>query len=270
MKISCSSQSLDRRFMAKTMDLPGFIRYAAETLRIPCVELEDKHFESTSPAYLAGIRAEVERYRISVANLAFFCSFGYPTRGENDAELSRAVQWMEAARTLGSPNFRIFAGWMGGNDPEIGRKGPAVPKPDAAWKTMIGYVQAACDKARGFGLNVVIENHNHGGFLSYSHEVLKLFEQAARDNLSLLLDTGNYVDDLDGIRKTVHLVKHHVHLKAGDIREDGRDRKYDFDATLAILEKHGFHGSLSIEYEGTQDEFDCLPRLVSYLKSRAP
>ena len=67
MKISCSSQSLDRRFMAKTMDLPGFIRYAAETLRIPCVEIEDKHFEGTSAEYLKGIRAEVERCRISVA-----------------------------------------------------------------------------------------------------------------------------------------------------------------------------------------------------------
>jgi L-ribulose-5-phosphate 3-epimerase len=268
MKISCSSQSLDRRFAAKTMDLAGFVRYAAERLRIPCVEFEDKHFEGTAPAYLRGIRAEAEHRGLSVANLAFFCSFGYPTRGENDAELARAVQWMEAARTLGSPTFRIFAGWMGGNDPEIGRKGPPVAKSAAAWNTMIGYVQAACDTAREFGLNVVIENHNHGGFLSYSHEVLKLFKEVARDNLSLLLDTGNYVDDLDGIRKTVHLVKHHVHLKAGDIREDGRDRRYDFDATLDILEKAGFAGTLSIEYEGTQDEFDCLPRIVSYLNSR--
>jgi sugar phosphate isomerase/epimerase len=268
MKISCSSQSLDRRFTAKTMDLAGFIAFAAEKLRIPCVEFEDKHFASTDPAYLRGIRDELKRHRLSVANLAFFCSFGYPTREQNDAELARSVQWMEAARTLGSPNFRIFAGWMGGNDPEIGRKGPAVPKPEPAWNAMIRCVRAACDRARGFGLNVVIENHDHGGFLSYSHEVLRLFRETARDNLSLLLDTGNFVDDLEGIRKTVHLVKHHVHLKCGDIREDGRDRNYDFDATLDILEKAGFSGSLSIEYEGTQDEFDCLPRIVSYLKSR--
>ncbi|OHD75321.1 MAG: hypothetical protein A2177_16260 [Spirochaetes bacterium RBG_13_68_11] len=203
-----------------------------------------------------------------MANLAFFCSFGYPTREQNDAELSRAVQWMEAARALGSNNFRIFAGWMDGPDPEIGRKGPAVPKPEAAWNTMIAYVRSACEKAREFGLNVVIENHDHGGFLSYSREVLKLFKEVAQDNLSLLLDTGNYIDGLEGIAKTVHLAKHHAHLKAGDILEDGRDKGYDFDAMLALLAKSGFRGSLSIEYEGTQDEFDCLPRIVSYLKSR--
>ncbi|MGA2974593.1 MAG: sugar phosphate isomerase/epimerase family protein [Spirochaetia bacterium] len=267
MKISCSSQSLDRQFMNKKMDLPGFIRYAAQTLKIPCVEFEDKHFANTTPHYIASIKAELERNRLAVANIAFFCSFGYPTKVQNDAELARAVEWMEVARSIGSPNFRIFAGWMGGQDPEIGRKGPPVAKPAAAWDTMIGYVTTACDRAREYGLNVVIENHNHGGFLSYSREVVRLFAEVNRDNLTLLLDTGNYVDGLEGIQKTVHLVKHHVHLKAGVTQEDGRDSAYDFDATLAILKKSGFNGSLSIEYEGTQDEYVCLPRIVTYLRS---
>jgi len=267
MKISCSSQSLDRQFLNKKMDLPGFIRYASRTLGIPCIEIEDKHFASTTPQYIASIRAEVESNRLAVANLAFFCSFGYPTEAQNDAELARAVEWMGVARSIGSPNFRIFAGWMGGQDPEIGRKGPAVAKSAAAWDTMIGYVKAACDRAREHGLNPVIENHNHGGFLSYSEEVLRLFAEVNRDNLTLLLDTGNYVDGLEGIEKTAHLAKRHVHLKAGVIREDGRDSSYDFDAILAVLKKNGFDGALSIEYEGSQDESVCLPRIVAYLRS---
>ena len=267
MNISCSSQSLDRQFMNGKMDLPQFIRYAARTLKIPCVEFEDKHFANTTPQYVASIKAEVEKNHLAVANMAFFSSFGYPTKAQNDAELARAVEWMQVARSIGSPNFRIFAGWMGGPDPEIGRKGPPVAKPAAAWDTMIRYVAAACDRAGEYGLNVVIENHNHGGFLSYSKEVTKLFAEVNRDNLSLLLDTGNYVDGLEGIEKTVHLVKHHVHLKAGEILEDGRDASYDFDAILAILKKRGFDGSLSIEYEGSQDELVCLPRTVTYLRS---
>jgi sugar phosphate isomerase/epimerase len=267
-KISCSSQSLDRKIAAGTMDLPGFIRYAAETLRIPCVEFEDKHLEGTSPAYLRGIRTEVERRGLTVANLAFFCSFGYPTEGENDAELERAVLWMEVARALGSPCFRIFAGWMGGPNPGFGLAGPAAAKPEPAWNEMIRCVRAACEQARAFGLHVVIENHDHGGFLSSSSDVLRLFAEAGSDNLSLLLDTGNYVDGLDGIARTAHLAKRHVHLKARDIRADGRDATFDLDATLDALSNAGFDGSLSVEYEGTQDELDCLPRIVSYLKSR--
>jgi len=267
-KISCSSQSLDRKIAAGEMDLPGFIRYAAETLRIPCVEFEDKHITETSPASLSKLRAEVERRGLTVANLAFFCSFGHPTRARNDAELARAGHWMEAARALGSPCFRIFAGWMGGPNPGLGLAGPAAARPETAWEGMIRYVSAACERARAFGLHVVIENHDHGGFLSSSRGVLRLFAEAGNDNLSLLLDTGNYVDGIDGIARTAHLAKRHVHLKARDIRADGRDAAFDFDTTLDLLDKAGFSGSLSVEYEGTQDEFDCLPRVVSYLKGR--
>jgi len=267
MRISCSSQSLDRQFLSKKMDLFGFIRYAAETLRIPCVELEDKHFASTAPGYLKMVKAEVEAHRVSVANIAFFCSFGYLAKEQNDAELERAVEWMEVARTFDCSNFRIFAGWMGGPDPEIGRKGPPVEKTEKAWAAMIECVKAACDRARRYGLNVVIENHNHGGFLSYASDVLRLFAEVKRDNLTLLLDTGNYIDGLEGIRKTIGLVKHHVHLKASETREDGRDEVHDFDSILAVLRSNGFGGSISIEYEGTQDEYVCLPRIVAYLKS---
>ncbi len=267
MKVCCSSQSLDRQFLNKKIDLFGFLRYASETLRIPCVEVEDKHFESTSPRYLARVKSEADDRRIAVANIAFFSSFGYPTSRQNDAELARAVEWMDVARSLGCPAFRIFAGWMGGPDPEIGRRGPPVAKPEEAWAGMIGYVRAACDRARGYGLNVVIENHNHGGFLSYSKEVVRLFAEVKRDNLTLLLDTGNYVDGLPGIEKTIHLVKHHVHLKASETREDGRDAVHDFDGILAIIRKAGFGGTISIEYEGSQDEYVCLPRIAAYLKS---
>ena len=267
MRIACSSQSLDRHFQKSSMDLPAFFKFAATTLAIPSVELEDKHFTGTSPDYLEGLRKEAERCGLSVANIAFFCSFGFPVKEQNDAELERAFAWMQVAKALQCTRFRIFAGWMGGPDREIGTKGSAVEKPEAAWATMIGYVKAACDRARRHGLEVVIENHNHGGFLSHSKDVLRLFSEARADNLSLLLDSGNFVDGLEGIAKTIHLVKHHVHLKVGEIREDGRDNLYDLDAILGVIRKSGFAGTISIEYEGVQDEYTCLPKLVTYLKS---
>jgi hypothetical protein len=39
-------------------------------------------------------------------------------------------------------------------------------------------------------------------------------------------------------------------------------------ATLDVLSNAGFDGSLSVDLEGTQEEFDCLPRIVSYPKGR--
>jgi sugar phosphate isomerase/epimerase len=266
MTVGCSSQSLDRRFQEGSMDIPGFLRFAAETLAIPCVELEDKHFAGTAPDYLAGLRAEAQRRGVSVANLAFFCSFGYPTKGQNDAELERAFQWMEVAEALRATRFRTFAGWMGGPDREIGVSGAPVEKSEAAWATMAGYVRAVCKRASAHGLEVVIENHDNGGFLSSSRDVLRLFSEVRAANLSLLLDTGNYVDGLEGIAQTIHLAKHHVHLKAREISDDGRDAAFDLDAVLGIIKGSGYSGVISIEYEGTQDELTVLPKLVAYLK----
>jgi sugar phosphate isomerase/epimerase len=266
MKIGCSSQSLDRLFQKGSMDIPGFMRFAGETLGIPCVELEDKHFAGTSPEYLGSLRAEAERWGVSVASVAFFCSFGFPSKSENDAELERAVQWMQVAEVLRVPRFRTFAGWVGGPDREIGLEGSLVEKPEAAWKTMVGYVRAVCRQARKHGLEVVIENHDNGGFLSSSGDVLRLFSEVREANLSLLLDTGNYVDGLDGIARTVHLVKHHVHLKVKEIRDDGRDARFDLDAILGVVRNSGFSGVISIEYEGTQDELAVLPKLTGWLK----
>ena len=266
MKISCSSQSLDHLFMQNQCTLFDFADYCAEELGISFIEVEDKHFASTDPAYIESLKAYFEKKRLRVCNIAFDCSFGYPTPEQNRAQVERAKAWMPIGKALGSPHFRLFAGWMGGPDPEIHKKGPAVLKPETAWVEMVACVQELCDYAKTLDLSIVIENHNHGGFLSASKDVLRLFGQTNRDNLSLLLDTGNYVDGLDGIRATVQLVAAHAHLKINEVAEDGHDTLYDLPAILDILTAAGFDGTLSIEYEGEQDEKIYIKKVTDYVR----
>ena len=267
MKLSCSSQSLDALFMGKFMDLKKYIKYSAEELGLKYVELEDKHFESASNEYIDTINTELKKYGVEVCNIAFDCSFGYLSKEENDRELERARQWMKIGKKLGSKNFRVFAGWIGGLDQGIGKNGLPIKKEKEAWQAMIGYIRAACDYARELDLDVVIENHNHGGFLSSSEDVLRLFNEVPKDNLSLLLDTGNYVDGIPGIERTIHLVKKYVHVKINEIKDDGKDNVYDLDTILNIIKKGGFEGFLSIEYEGNQDVFTYLPKVVNFIKN---
>lgn len=268
MKISCSSQSFDRLFASGAMDLPGFIEYSKRDLDLDAVEFEDKHIAATDAASLAAIRARCAEKGLGIANVAFFNSFGFSTPGENEAELTRAVEWMNVAVKLGCPNFRIFAGWMGGPDREIGFAGSILPKPEEAWRTMTGFVKRACEEAEMRRLNVVVENHNHGGFLSTSHDVLRLFADVPAANMSLLLDTGNYADGIDGIAKTVRLATRHIHLKCREIRDDGSDAAFDLAAIIDMIRKVGFDGNLSFEYEGTQDEKSVLPKLIHFVKTR--
>lgn len=266
--ISSSSQSLDRQFVSGTMDLPGFIDYARKGLGLDAVEIEDKHFADTGDAYLGEIRDRCADNGLAIANLAFFNSFGYPTRAENLAEVERARQWMDVAGKLGCANFRLFAGWMGGPDREIGFACSILPKPAEAWDTMVECLSLVCREAAGRGLSVVLENHNHGGFLSVSDDVLKLFSEVDADNLSLLLDTGNYADGIPGIAKTLHLATRHIHLKCREIREDGSDAAFDLATILGMVKAAGFKGCVSLEYEGTQDEKTVLPQLVRFVRER--
>lgn len=266
-KLSCSSQSLDHLFLQNKTTLFDFADYCADVLGVKYIEVEDKHFASTDPAYVEELKKYFASKGLQVCNIAFDCSFGYPTPEENRAQIERAKAWMPIGKALGCPNFRLFAGWMGGPDPEIHKKGPAVQKPETAWAEMVECVCELCDYGKKQNLSIVIENHNHGGFLSASKDVLRLFHEAEKDNLSLLLDTGNYVDGLDGIRATMHLVKRHVHLKINEVAEDGHDMLYDLPAILDILTESGYDGTLSIEYEGEQDEKVYIKKVTDYVRA---
>lgn len=267
MKLSCSSQSLDHLFMQGKTTLFDFADYCADVLGVSYIEVEDKHFASTDPAYVAKLKAHFDAKGLRVCNIAFDCSFGYPTPEQNRAQIARAKEWMPVAKALDCPNFRLFAGWMGGPDPEIHKEGAPVQKPETAWREMVECVQELCDYGREMGLAIVIENHNHGGFLSASKDVLRLFRETGRDNLSLLLDTGNYVDGMEGIRATVHLVKRHAHLKINQVAEDGHDTLYDLPGILDILVESGYDGSLSVEYEGEQDEKVYIKKVTDYVRA---
>jgi sugar phosphate isomerase/epimerase len=265
MELCLSSQSVDRKFLDGSMDLFKFIDYAHE-LKLSFVELEDKHFAATGDAYYRRVKAHLDQYGIRCANIAFDCSFGYPTTAQNEEEVKRAEQWMEAAIALDCPNFRLFAGWMGGLDQGVGTKGAPVEKTLKAWDEMVACVQKGCAIAKQKGLKIVIENHNHGGFLSSSLDVIKLFSVLDGDVASLLLDTGNYTDGLAGIARTADKATRHIHLKLNTIGDDGMDGVYDLPATLQLIKGAKFSGTLSLEYEGTQEEFDVLPKVLDYLK----
>ena len=110
-----------------------------------------------------------------------------------------------------------------------------------------------------------MENHNHGGFVQTADDVLAIFDAVASPALSLLLDTGNYVDGLASIRRTAKLARH-VHAKFRQVGPDGRDRLVDHEAVIAELRQAGYAGCLSVEYEGEESPESAVPRAVAYMR----
>jgi len=159
---------------------------------------------------------------------------------------------MAISQRLGARFLRTFAGW-----PE-GDRG-------ARWPGMISALRSVCDAAERRGVRLVLENHNHRGFVQTSADVTDILGAVHSPALGLLLDTGNYLDGLRSIARTAALAWH-VHAKFTRVAADGRDPGVDHDAIVPLLRAAGYSGWVSVEYEGAEPSRTAVPRALAYLR----
>jgi sugar phosphate isomerase/epimerase len=129
---------------------------------------------------------------------------------------------------------------------------------------MIVSLRALCLEAERRGVRLVMENHNHGGFVQTAADVTAIFEEVGSPALGLLLDTGNYLDGLASIAPTAARAWH-VHAKFTRVDGDGRDPGIDHEAVLSLLRGAAYTGAISIEYEGAEPSRTAVPRALQYL-----
>ena len=189
MYLGCSSESYSQALGAGRLTLDGFIRICGEELGLPAVELEDGHIGEPTPARLAELRAAAERHRLEIVDIALMNNFGVADDEKRRGEEARTARWMPASREIGSRFLRTFAGW-----PEGERF--------ARWPAMLAAMRSVVTAAEAAQVQLVMENHNHGGFVQTADDVLAIFDAVSSPALALLLDTGNYVDGLASIRRT--------------------------------------------------------------------
>ena len=128
----------------------------------------------------------------------------------------------------------------------------------AALRHVAGLAQAA-------GVRLVMENHNHGGFVRTADDVDAILDAVGSPSLGLLLDTGNYLDGLAAIERTARRAWH-VHAKFTRVLQDGRDARVDYAAVIPLLQAAEYDGSVSIEYEGPEPSREAVPRAMAYLR----
>jgi sugar phosphate isomerase/epimerase len=252
MYLGCSSESYSQALSAGRITLIDFIRICGDELRLQAVELEDGHIGEPTPARLAEVRAAAERHRVEIVNIALMNNFGVADDGKRRDEEARTGRWMAASHELRTRFLRTFAGW-----PEGDRA--------ARWPAMLVAMRSVVTAAERAHVQLVMENHNHGGFVQTADDVLAIFGAVSSPALALLLDTGNYLDGLASIRRTARLARH-VHAKFRDVGPDGRDRLVDHEAVVAELRQVGYQGCLSVEYEGQEAPETAVPRAVAHLR----
>ena len=120
------------------------------------------------------------------------------------------------------------------------------------------------------GITLVVEPHNHGGFLSTSQATLRMIRQVGSPWVRVNLDTGNF-EETDPYRGIAACLPYAPHVVAKILRlsPKGEELTLDYHKIFQMLKRHRYHGFVTIEYEAPQDELTYVPRAVAMLRRLA-
>lgn len=290
MKIGVSSYSFSRLVNSGALEQIAVISKAKEigfdviefsTIAVPAGK--------TLPAYAKALRAEADRVGIDIVNYTIGADFLKGSNGDLQAEIERVKDEVDIAAILGVPGMRHDAssGWPATH---IGPKSF-----DAALPRLAEGCRAVTEYAASKGVKTMVENH--GWFCQESIRVEKLVTAVDHPNFGVLVDMGNFVCADDEPASAVsrlmpyafHCHAKDFHIKPGTDVAPGqgwfgtRGGNYLRGAIighgnvpvfqcLRIMQRDGYQGVLSIEYEGIEDVLmgiqighDNLRRMVRML-----
>lgn len=254
MKLSCCSWSYHRAMEAKRLSFEQWLTICAQELCVGGVDIIAEQMPRRTKSYWIDTKKRCTDLQLSIASLSPGNDFGKPTARARAAEVENIVRWIDTALLMGAPCLRIFAGWP--------------PRRDArAWDAMAGCIRTLAGKAAQAGVTLVIEPHNHGGFLATSQTTLTLIKQLDSPWVRINLDTGNFQDPdpYAGLEACLPWSPHVV-AKIHDLNRAGEDGRLDYDRIFAMLARHHYRGFITIEYEGKANELRAVPKAVAMLR----
>ena len=258
MQTSCSSWSYHRTIAAGKMDQLAWVRECAN-LELDGVELLSNHFPKTDRDYLIELKKTCADNYLTIAMVSAGGHLTVADDAQRENEIEKIKKWVEVAEFMGAPRVRFFCG----NGAEL----------EAGGRELYEKVKNAMQKIAQAGAErgIVMALENHGN--TTAKQLLSLLKDVNSPWLKFTLDTGNYPpasqvgpDTYKSIKKCApHAAI--VHAKFFNVEPDGRDRDFDLLRIRRVLNKAGFKGFLSVEYEGEDaNEVEVMRRIAGFLK----
>ncbi|MEM7698479.1 MAG: sugar phosphate isomerase/epimerase family protein [Verrucomicrobiota bacterium] len=238
---------------ARTIDMPGFIRYCAE-LGVDGAELTSYFFPpEVSDDYLANCRRTAHINGVAVAGTAVGNNFSHPKDSEQRAEQMAYVQsWVDRAVVMGAPHVRVFAGVH-----------PKGMKAEEAEANAIEALREAADYAGARGIILGIENHDSVGT---AEALLRIVKAVDHPWLGVNLDSGNFRVD-DPFPEIAASVPYAVNVQLKTEFKKGDEKvPADLERVVGLLRDGGYAGHVVLEYEEKDDPFEHVPRWIEKLQ----
>ena len=257
MKVGSTAYSYRKYLTSGEMTLEGFLDKAVE-IGLDCVELTSYYFPETGDEYLNHIKKYAYLNGLDITGTAVGNRFTH-AEPEKRAEVVQMVrEWVDISVKLGAPCIRVFAGGA----PEGHTFQEALKWTAECLEECLEY-----SKPRG----VIIALENHGGITSTAQQVISILKAVGGSYLEERwlgsnLDLGNYHDDPYGNREMAAPYAVTTHAKTDVSVEGAGKQNVDYEQITRILDKAGYKGCLSIEYEEKEEPMIVMPKFVKYLK----
>jgi sugar phosphate isomerase/epimerase len=244
----------------------------AARMDFDAVEILHIQMQSEEPAYLQRIKRQAFVNGLDLCGLSTHQGFVSPNAGERQQNIDHTIRTIELAYQLGIPTMRVNTGRWGttrsfddlmknrGIEPRL-----AGYSDEDAFTWVIDSLEKCLPAAERCGVTLGLENH--WGLGRTPEGVLRIVDAIDSPWLRCTLDTGNFFED--PYDKLETMAPHTVLVQAKTYYGGGIWYTLDLDypRIARMLQRHQFHGYVSLEFEGHEDWRTALPKSLDLLRT---
>ncbi|MBX2852149.1 MAG: sugar phosphate isomerase/epimerase [Phycisphaeraceae bacterium] len=242
-EISVAQWSLNKLFWDKKVDNRDFGKFIREEYNLDAVEWVNQFFKdkATDFGYLREMKERCDDHGVKTLLIMVDGEgqIGHPDAAERKKTVENHMKWVVASKLLGGQAIRVNAGSKGSYDEQV--------------KLAADGLHQLTEFARGFGINVIVENH--GGLSSNGKWLAEVMDEVGLPECGTLPDFGNFgkYNNYLGVHEMMPYAKA-VSAKCHEFNADGSHKRTDFMRMMRIVLAHGYRGYVGVEYEGKEDK----------------
>jgi sugar phosphate isomerase/epimerase len=235
------------------------------------VEILHKQMDDESNDALQRLKRRAFLNGLDLCGFSVHQGFLTPDADERRRNIDHTLHCLELAYRMGIPTMRVNTGrWNTTKsfDQLMKDRGvePRVPgySEDDGFGWVIDAFEKCVKKAAECGVTMGLENH--WGLGRTPEGVLRIVDAVNSPWLQITMDTGNFLEDpydrLEKLAPKTALVQTKTYYGGGI----WYTLDLDYDRIAAILRRAGYHGYLSLEFEGKEDYRTAVPKSLALLR----
>ncbi len=243
----------------------------ASALGVQGVEVLHRQMASEETPYLHRLKRHAFENGIDLICLSIHQNFISPDPEVRKTHIDHTIRCMQIAHEMGIPCIRLNSGRWGtieSFDRLMELRGDEPPLPghteDEAYAWCIDATEQCLIAAEKYGVLLALENH--WGLTREPEGVLRIVDAIGSPWLSVLMDTGNFLEAPYGKLKKMADRASYVHAKTYYGGGEWYTLDLDYVKVAEILRAADYKGYVSLEFEGKEDPEIAVPKSVAMLR----